>query len=246
VVHKFERPGTYTVRVEVTDNWGHKAVSSGRGSPPEEPAPQPAQPTRLQPQITAAPQAGPMPDAVAFPATRQVLQGRFLEYWRANGGLAVFGMPIGSQVGEPLAQQFERNRFEYHAENKAPYDVLLGRLGAEALERSGRDWRAFPTVDSAAAGCRYFAETRHSLCGAFKAYWERHGLEFDGRKGSSYAESLALFGLPLSEPQIELVEGKPTLVQWFERARFEHHPENAAPYDVLLGRLGAEGGGITR
>jgi hypothetical protein len=29
-------------------------------------------------------------------------------------------------------------------------------------------------------------------------------------------------------------------VQYFERNRFEHHPGNPPPYDVLLGRLGAE------
>jgi len=29
-------------------------------------------------------------------------------------------------------------------------------------------------------------------------------------------------------------------VQYFERARFEYHPENAAPYTVLLGLLGGE------
>ncbi len=28
--------------------------------------------------------------------------------------------------------------------------------------------------------------------------------------------------------------------QWFERARFEFHPNNPDPYKVLLGRLGAE------
>jgi hypothetical protein len=246
VVHKFERPGTYQVRVEVTDNWGHKAVSAGTGSPPEDPIPQPVPPAQQVQPARAALQAGPKPSAVAFPLTKQVVQGRFLEYWRANGGLAVFGMPLGTQAGEPLSQQFERNRFEYHPENKAPYDVLLGRLGAEALAAQDRDWRAFPTVDSAGAGCRYFAETKHSLCCPFMAYWEQHGLEFNGMKGSSYQESLALFGLPLSEPQTELVEGKPVLVQWFERARFEYHPENKAPYDVLLGRLGAEIKGSTR
>jgi hypothetical protein len=30
------------------------------------------------------------------------------------------------------------------------------------------------------------------------------------------------------------------VTQYFERARFEYHPENAAPYDILLGRLGAD------
>lgn len=32
----------------------------------------------------------------------------------------------------------------------------------------------------------------------FRAYWGTHGLEFDGRPGVSEAESLALFGLPLT------------------------------------------------
>jgi len=29
-------------------------------------------------------------------------------------------------------------------------------------------------------------------------------------------------------------------VQWFERARFEYHPNNPNPYKVLLGRLAAD------
>jgi hypothetical protein len=29
-------------------------------------------------------------------------------------------------------------------------------------------------------------------------------------------------------------------VQYFERARFEYHPENPAPHDILLGQLGRE------
>lgn len=28
--------------------------------------------------------------------------------------------------------------------------------------------------------------------------------------------------------------------QWFERGRFEYHPENPLPFDVLFGRMGAE------
>ncbi len=34
--------------------------------------------------------------------------------------------------------------------------------------------------------------------------------------------------------------GALVLTQWFERARFEYHPDNPAAYRVLLGRLGAE------
>jgi hypothetical protein len=47
--------------------------------------------------------------------------------------------------------------------------------------------------------------------------------------------------MPLSGLMTEtLSDGKQYQVQWFERARFELHPENAAPYDVLLGLLGNE------
>jgi hypothetical protein len=73
----------------------------------------------------------------------------------------------------------------------------------------------------------------------FLRYWSSHGLEFDRRRGKSFAESLALFGYPLSEPQMEQgADGKMYLTQWFERARFEFHPNNPRPYQVLLGRLG--------
>lgn len=34
--------------------------------------------------------------------------------------------------------------------------------------------------------------------------------------------------------------GAMVLTQWFARARLECHPANAAPYTVLLGRLGTE------
>src|SRR5437763_13354569 len=34
------------------------------------------------------------------------------------------------------------------------------------------------------------------------------------------------------------LDHKPYTVQYFERAAFEYHPENQAPYDVLLSQLG--------
>ncbi|PMP76321.1 MAG: CAP domain-containing protein, partial [Chloroflexus aggregans] len=89
-------------------------------------------------------------------------------------------------------------------------------------------------------GCRYFAETQHLVCDAFLRYWQSHGLEFDGRPGFSEAESLALFGLPLTEPRIETnSSGDTVLTQWFERARFELHTQ-LGPDVVLLGLLGRE------
>ena len=180
-----------------------------------------------------------------FPETGVCISGRMREFWEQNGGLAVFGLPLAPQQQETLegqalqAQWFERARLELHPENARPYDVLLGRLGVDRLAQQGRNWFTFPKSE-AQTDCRFFPETGHNVCGAILAAWRASGLEFDGKRGKSEAESLALFGLPLSDAQTETIEGQDYSVQWFERARFELHPENQPPYDVLLGRLGAE------
>jgi hypothetical protein len=180
-----------------------------------------------------------------FHETSQCITGRIRDFWQQNGGLPVFGLPIGPQREELVegrrlqAQQFERNRLELHPENARPYDILLGRLGADRLSQQGRDWTTFPK-SAPKAGCRFFAETGHNICEPFLSYWRSHGLEFDGRLGTREPESLALFGLPLSDAQLETLDGQTYTVQWFERARFELHPENAPPYNVLLGLLGVD------
>ncbi len=181
--------------------------------------------------------------AQTFPETGYSLSGLLLNFWNSNGGLPVFGFPIDSerQLNGQVFQWFERNRLELHPENQAPYNVELGLLGVETLNRQGIDWKNLPKVTNVGPGCTYFAETGHSLCAGFLQYWQSQGLEFDNQPGHSFAESLALFGFPISEPTMETnSSGDLVLTQWFERARLELHPSNPAPYRVLLGRLGAE------
>lgn len=178
---------------------------------------------------------------LCFSETVFCIEGAIREFWERNGGLPVFGFPITRQQvqvveGQELSVQwFQRNRLEVH-----PQGVLLGRLGVEALDQQERDWQVFPTGE-ADEGCRYFPETDHYVCGEVLAMWQANGLEMDGEPGFSDAESLALFGLPISALQPEeLGDGKWYHVQWFERARFEIHPENEPPFNVLLGLLGSE------
>jgi thermitase len=183
------------------------------------------------------------PDVVYFSQTRHTLRGAFRAYWESQGGLAIFGFPISEEFTEQsdngrerTVQYFERHRFEYAPENAPPYNVQLSRLGDLILQQQSRSWFDFPK-GSDQPECRFFAETGHSLCEPFLSYWRTHGLEFDGRRGASEAESLALFGQPLSEPVIETAEdGRLLVVQWFERARFEDH----GPDGVLLGLLGRD------
>jgi len=180
-----------------------------------------------------------------FAQTGHCISGRFVQFWQQNGGLPVFGYPLTDELTQQgrTVQYFERQRFELHAENAAPYDVLLGLLGQEILQQQGT--HSHPIAPGPLAGCLWFPQTHHNICdqtpnGGFKQYWTTHGLEFDGRAGKSYEESLALFGLPVTEPFQQSIDGGMLEVQWFERARFEWHPGNADPYRVLLGRLGAE------
>lgn len=185
-------------------------------------------------------------DQQCFEETGYCISGRLLSYWQQNGGLAVFGYPISAQGPETTddgqtvqAQWFERNRLELHPENQPPYDVLLGRLGVQRLEQEGRNWFTFPKAppdEGAQAGCQYFPVTGHRVCGLFLDYYQQHGLS--GLNGDG---SLALFGLPISEPAMETNSaGGTVMTQWFERARMELHPENAPPYNVELGLLGDE------
>jgi len=201
-------------------------------------------------EVVAPPAPAPS-DQRCFPETGQCISGPIRTFWEQNGGLPVFGYPITPQRPEPTpsgtfeSQWFERTRLELHPENAPPYDVLLGRAGDIRLQQQGRDWTTFPKADTnnlnVPGGCVYFSETQHSVCGVFLTAYRRYGLNFPGVGGISSQESLALFGLPLSEPMNEVLEdGQQHTVQWFERARFEEHPANQPPYNVLYGRLGAE------
>lgn len=160
------------------------------------------------------------PTAHFFPETGYYVYEPFLSYWNAHGGLAINGLPISPdfEQGGLTLQWFERARFERHPELPAGQQVVLGRLGAELRQPDP------PLTAPPGGGRRFFPETGHSLGGRFLAYWDSHG-------------GLAQFGLPLTE---EVTEGGLT-VQWFERARFEYHPEYAGtPAEVELTQLGRQ------
>jgi hypothetical protein len=196
--------------------------------------------------VTAAP--------ICFPNTPGItdcLEDPFANYWQANGGLPVFGFPISPveqrtvEGGVARATQWtERNRLESHPENAAPYNVLLGRMGAERLAQLGRNPQAEGQEPGPRDGCRWFPETGHNVCNqggnlGFKSYWEQNGLNLPGL--GAYERSLALFGYPLTEALMEpSADGTMVLTQWFERARFEWHPDKPDQYKVLLGLLGRE------
>ncbi len=189
--------------------------------------------------LVAVPARPVSAEEIYFPETGLTLSDEhgFLGYWRAHGGLAQFGYPRTAEIREVnpanariyTVQWFERNRFEWHPENVGTaYEVLLGLLGAQAI--IGREGEApFGRVsDPQGVGRAFFPETGHTLSNSFKVYWEAHG-------------GLALYGFPLSEEfrERDPASGTEYIVQYFERNRFEYHPENkGTAYEVLLGLLG--------
>ncbi len=171
-----------------------------------------------------------------FAPVQHTLRGPFLAYWQAHGGLPVFGYPISEEFPEVSAtdgktytvQYFQRNRFELHPEFAGtPNEVELGLLGVELTKD-----RSFPPGVAAPTDATHvwFPPVQHNLSGPFYAYWQAHG-------------GLAIFGYPISEPfqEVNATDGKTYTVQYFQRNRFELHPEFAGtPNEVLLGLLGVD------
>jgi hypothetical protein len=192
----------------------------------------------VSPQVNAFLRANPSnkPNSLYFKETGHNLSGAFRTYWEKNGGLWLYGFPISEefQEGNYVVQYFERNRFEYHPEAAGtPYEVLLGLLGTNvtAGRKEAGEAPFQPIQPNAVTNGRiFFQETGHSLGGSFYTYWQKYG-------------GLLQFGYPLTEEFQELnpADGKTYVVQYFERARFEYHPENkGTPNEVLLGLLGVQ------
>ncbi len=164
------------------------------------------------------------------------IASEFQTAYASGGGLQIFGFPISEPTSEGglRVQYFERARFEYHAELAgSPYQVQLARLGVQDASTNGllasAAFQALPTGGSD-GNCVFFEETGHRLCSGFRVFWQSHGADL-GDAGASTRESLALFGFPISEEFTDPSTG--LTVQYFERARFEYHPELAGTANVV-------------
>jgi len=173
--------------------------------------------------LASLPAAQAQNDARYFGETSHYLRGAFRYFWESRGGVATFGFPITEEFFRKsdgrIVQYFERARFELTI-NANQAIVQLGLLGAEVTGN-----KIFPRVPPfrSTTTRRYFAETQHSLIGAFKATWDARG-------------GVPIFGFPISEEiQEPLADGSWHLVQYFERARFELWPGG-----VRIGTLGRE------
>jgi acetyl esterase/lipase len=173
-------------------------------------------------------------DAVECTQTGKTMRGAFYSYWKSHGGVAQQGYPISGELqevspvdGKPYTvQYFERAVFEYHPENHPPYQVLPALLGAQRY-RARYPNGAHGQQPNYAQDSMLFEQTGHRVGGVFLRYWQQHG-------------GVMQQGYPVSDELMETssMDGKPYLVQYFERAVFEYHPENDQANQVLLAQLG--------
>lgn len=173
---------------------------------------------------------------IYFDQTGHHLSDDFLKAWQANGGLRTFGYPITERLEEEgrEVQYFERARFELHPEHEGTQYIVQASLLGNWMAEDRRDEEPFqrqdPPEDDSDSSRQYFEQTGHALAYGFKEYWEQNG-------------GLYVFGYPISTEFSEYNRDteQDHTVQYFERTRFEWHPEHqGTPYEVLLGRMGAE------
>jgi hypothetical protein len=156
-----------------------------------------------------------------FPETGHWVSDEFLaKYNSVANSQRLFGLPITDAFRDEetglLIQYFEKTRFELHPDAPADLQVQLTPIG-EYLYQPGEPLAAPPNFPS----CRYFTETDHKVCYAFLDFFEDHG-------------GVAQFGYPISG--FEIHDG--WISQYFQRARFEWHPELPAGEQVVLADLG--------
>lgn len=185
------------------------------------------------PQVSRAEgQSYPIDDGYYFAETGHTVKHGFWSYFRTHGRLRLLGYPISEELVENgiTVQYFQRARLEYHADLPEHHKVILGLLGTEIAEKreKGPAFSPVPPVDNS-LDRMYFPETGHTLSFGFRQYWRKHN-------------GLTQFGLAISEEfqEVSPTDGKPYTVQYFERARFEYHPELPEGSRIVLGLLGQE------
>ncbi|MCI0521647.1 MAG: carboxypeptidase-like regulatory domain-containing protein [Chloroflexi bacterium] len=157
-----------------------------------------------------------------YPQSGHWVGGEFLKtYLSVADPARVYGYPITEAYQEAqqgrIVQYFERARFELSPQSPPELRVAVTQLGY-LMYIPGPQISA----SNSPASCREFAESGKRVCYAFLAFFDANG-------------GAAQFGYPLSN--FELHDER--IVQYFQKARFEWHPELPPGQKVALTKLGS-------
>jgi hypothetical protein len=160
-----------------------------------------------------------------FSETGHWVIGDFLAaYESVARPILLYGLPITDEfvsaaAGGRRVQYFERVRFEYRPENPPELRVVKSPLGQVLYDQDQTGLAiSLPQGD---AGCRYFSETDFQVCYAFLDFFDAYG-------------GIDQFGYPISD----LEQHETFIVQYFQFARLEWHPEQPAGQQVMLTDVG--------
>jgi len=153
-----------------------------------------------------------------FPETGHFVRGDMKRFFDSYGGIDILGFPRTELLDDNgrYIQYFQRTRLEWNPKTGL---VQPGLLGDELTTARRPFVTGLPFQNDASR--TFYPQTKHSVQGGFKTFFDRRG-------------GLAVFGYPTSDEMRE----QGFTVQYFQRARFEYHPELPAAYMVSLGLLG--------
>ena len=158
-----------------------------------------------------------------FPKTGHFVSGEFLRaYESISEPELIYGFPITKMYldtnKDHLVQYFEKARFEYIPENPPELRVQISDLG-RLMYTPGQ---SLPTPENFPA-CRNYPETKKRVCYAFLTFFDEYG-------------GVGQFGYPISNFEVH----EQRIVQYFQRARLEWHPELPTGQRVQVTDLGRQ------
>jgi hypothetical protein len=171
---------------------------------------------------------------------------RMVIIYARNGFFEQYQPPSGRKVGQWLADWFNvpdesmtnfpgahPERYAWHAwqySGSSGYDLDVAEPLPMTTTVDTLPGTLYQLSDGTQA--RWFKEKGFDIAHGFRAFWESYG-----------PKALATFGFPISS-EFDLGQGTdhPLTVQYFQRARFEFHPDNNHPetWNVELGLVGDE------
>jgi hypothetical protein len=158
-----------------------------------------------------------------FPETGHSVKDQFLvKYESIPNNLTVYGPPITEMFWDKKidrwVQYFERAHFVLEPNQPHELQVQITLIGEIIYPDEASTPLPVPPNSPA---CEYFPQTGHRVCYAFLDFFLDNG-------------GVAQFGHPISD--FEIHDG--WITQYFQRARFEWHPERSEGHRVTLTNLG--------
>ncbi len=160
-------------------------------------------------------------DEKFFPETGHWVTGEFLDaYLSVDNPTMLYGYPLTDAfedvISHRIVQYFERTRFELVPEESSNPNVRRTPLGRYLYEPGP----ALPASKNN-PGCQGFADIEYQVCYAFLDFFNANG-------------KAAQFGYPISNFEIH----DDRIVQYFQLARLEWHPEMPVDQRVRVSNLG--------